>query len=40
MSHYMDIQIVIGKVIKMKGKALLDMFSILDQQLSLKGRVL
>ena len=38
----MDIQIVIGKVIKMKGKTLLDMLSILDQQLSLgcpKSRV-
>ena len=39
----MDIHIVIREVIKMKGKTLLDVFSILDQQLSLecpKNRVL
>ena len=39
----MDIQIMIGEAIKMKGKALQDMFSILDQQHSLgcpKSRVL
>ena len=45
MPHYMDIQIMIGEVIKMKEKEknLLDMFTILDQQLSLgypKSRVL
>ena len=43
MPHYMDIQIVIAEVIKMKGKVLLNMFSTLDQQLSLrcpKSRVL